>query len=130
MSNTKTIARNTGWYGLENAISSTVAVFTSIAIARALGPSKMGYIIYVSWIAQVVSSLGGVGIPATTRKYMAEFLGMGDRGTARYIYLRTLLLQTAMATLATGGIVFWVIRDASPEYTVASILIALSIWPS
>ena len=130
MSNTGTIAKNTGWYGLESAIGFIVTLFTSIAIARILGPSKMGYIIYVSWIASVVSSLGGIGIPVTTRKYMAEFLGMGDRGTARYIYLRTLLLQTVMATLATGGIVFWVIRDARPEYTLASILVALSIWPS
>jgi O-antigen/teichoic acid export membrane protein len=91
MSNTKTIARNTGWYGLESIISSVVGMATSIAIARTLGPSKMGYIIYVSWIASVVSSLGGMGVPATTQKYMAEFLGMGDRGTARYIYLRSRL---------------------------------------
>ena len=82
MTNTRTIARNTGWYGLENAISFVVGLSTSIAIARTLGPTKMGYIIYVIWIASVVSSLGGMGIPATTRKYMAEFLGMGDRGTA------------------------------------------------
>ena len=92
MSNTKTIARNTGWYGLENIISALVTLFTSIAIARTLGPSKMGYIIYVAWLASVVSSLGGLGIPATTQKYMAEFLGMGDRGTARHIFFRTLLL--------------------------------------
>ena len=129
-SNTKTIARNTGWYGLENIISSAVGLFTSIAIARALGPAKMGYIIYVMWIAGVVGSLGGIGISATTRKYMAEFLGMGDRGTARYIYFRTLLLQIGMATLATGGILFWVLRDANAEYRVAAALIVLSIWPS
>jgi len=61
---------------------------------------------------------------------MAEFLGRGDQGTARYIYLRTLLLQAAMATLATGGILFWVIKDAGPEYTTASALVALSIWPA
>jgi O-antigen/teichoic acid export membrane protein len=54
MSNTRTIARNTGWYGLESAIGFIVTLFTSIAIARILGPSKMGYIIYVSWIASVV----------------------------------------------------------------------------
>jgi len=130
MSNTRTIAKNTGWYGLESAIGFIVTLFTSIAIARILGPSRMGYIIYVSWIASVVSSLGGIGIPATTRKYMAEFLGMGDRGTARYIYLRTLQLQCGMATLATAGIVVWVLKDASAEYTVASILVALSIWPA
>jgi len=130
MSNTKTIARNTGWYSLESAINFSIALFTSIAIARYLGPSKMGYIIYVAWIASVVSSLGGMGIPATTRKYMAEFLGKGDRGTARFIYVRTILLQAGLATLATGGLLFWVLGDASGEYKLASVLVVLSIWPA
>ncbi|HEV2485782.1 MAG TPA: hypothetical protein VGT08_09640, partial [Terracidiphilus sp.] len=121
--NTKTIAKNTGWYGLENAINSILTVFTSIAIARALGPAKMGYIIYVTWIASVVCDLGGLGIPATTRKYMAEFLGRGDQGTARYIYLRTFLLQAALATVTTGGLVFWVLRDAAGDYKLASVLV-------
>ena len=130
MSNTKTIARNAGWYGLENVVSVVVTLFTSIAIARMLGPSKMGYIIYVMWIATVVSSLGGIGIPAATAKYMSEFIGKGDRGTARYIYFRTLQLQTGMATLATIGILFWVLRSASAEYKWASVLVVLSIWPA
>src|ERR1700761_934910 len=105
MSNTKTIARNTGWNGLENLVSALVTLFTSIVIARTLGPSKMGYIIYVAWIASVATSLGGLGIPATTQKYMAEFLGMSDRGTARHIYFRTLMFQIVLATLATAGII-------------------------
>jgi O-antigen/teichoic acid export membrane protein len=130
MTNTKTIVRNTGWSGMETAISSIVAIFTSVFIARYLGPAKNGYIVYLSFIAYVVSSLGGMGISAATRKYMAEFLGMGDRGTARYIYWRTLLLQTTLATLAAGGLLFWVIRSAAGEYRLASVLIVLSIWPS
>ena len=128
--NTKTIAKNTGWYGLENFINSILTVFTSIAIARTLGPAKMGYIIYVTFIASVVSDMGGLGIPATTRKYMAEFLGMGDRGTARYIYFRTLMLQAGLATLATTSLVVWVLRDAAGDYKLASVLVVLSIWPS
>jgi O-antigen/teichoic acid export membrane protein len=130
MSNTKTIARNSGWYGLETAINFVVTLFTSIAIARTLGPTKMGYIIYVIWISSVVSSLGAIGIPATTRKYMAEFLGGGDRGTARFIYTRTLLLQVTMATLVTAGLLFWVLGDAAAGYKLASVLVVLSIWPS
>ncbi len=130
MSNTKTIAKNTGWYGLESGINSILTVFTSIAIARTLGPEKMGYIIYVSWIASMAGDLGGLGIPATTRKYMAEFLGMGDRGTARYIFLRTLGLQAALATVFTCGLLVWVLRDAAGDYKLASALIVLSIWPS
>lgn len=130
MSNTKTIVKNTGWYGLETALSAFLGLFTSIAIARTLGPAKMGYIIYVFWIATVVSGLGGVGISATARKYMAEFIGQGDRGTARHIYIYTLLLQTGLATVATGGFLVWVLKDASADYRLAAVLVVLSIWPA
>ena len=129
MSNTKTIARNSGWFGLENAINFGINLFTSIAIARSLGPSKMGHVIYVTWVASVLGGLGGLGIPATTRKYMAEFLGRGERGIARYIYLRTLLLQGTMATLVTGGVIAWVLSDSQREYRFPLALIALSVWP-
>ena len=97
MSNTKTIAKNTGWYSVENIVSAVVTVITSIAIARTLGPTKMGYIVYVSYVASVVGNLGSLGIPAATRKYMAEFIGMGDKGTARLIFFRTLALQAGLA---------------------------------
>lgn len=130
MSNTKIIAKNTGWYGLENIIGAVVTLFTSIAIARILGPAKMGYIIYVAVIASFVSSLGGLGIPSTTQKYMSEFIGMGDRGTARYIYFRTLWLQVALATLATAGFLIWVLGDAGTGYKLASALIVLSVLPA
>jgi O-antigen/teichoic acid export membrane protein len=129
MSNTKTIARNTGWYGLETVISNVLTLFTSVAIARFLGPTKMACIIYVAFLASVVSTLGALGIPATTQKYMAEYLGMGDRGTARHIFFRTLLLQIGLATLATIGIVYWVLGDANAGEKLASVLVALSIWP-
>ncbi len=130
MSNTKTIAKNTGWYSLENTISLIMTMFTSVAIARTLGPAKMGYVIYVLWIASVASSLGGVGIPATMRKYMAEFLGMGDRGTARFVYGRTLLLQMVLASVVTAGVLLWLLHNAHAEYRSVSVLIALSIWPA
>ena len=130
MSNTKTIAKNTGWYGLESAFGAVVALISSIMIARTLGPTKNGYIVYVNYIATVVSTLGGVGIAATTRKYMAEFLGMGDEGTSRYIYFRTLLIQAALATVATAGLAIWVLNEANAEYRLASLLIVLSIWPA
>ena len=77
-----------------------------------------------------MSSLGGFGIPSTTLKYMAEFIGMADRGTARYIFLRTLLLQVGLATLATGGFLYWVLGNANPDYKLAAGLLVLSIWPS
>ena len=130
MSNTKTIAKNTGWYSVENIVSAVVTVITSIAIARTLGPTKTGYIIYVSYVASVVANLGSLGIPSATRKYMSEFIGLGDKGTARLIFSRTLAFQTGVASLATLAIVFWVFQDANAEFRLAAVLIALSIWPS
>lgn len=130
MSNTKTIAKNTGWYSVENIVSMLVNMVTSIAIARTLGPTKTGYLVYVTYIASLASNLGSLGIPAATRKYMAEFLGMGDKATARLIYFRTFLLQVGLASAATVGIVVWVLQDANAQYRLAAILIALSIWPS
>jgi O-antigen/teichoic acid export membrane protein len=61
---------------------------------------------------------------------MAEFIGMGDRGTARHIYLHTLLLQTGLATVSTCGFLYWVLGDANPDYKLTSALLVLSIWPS
>ena len=130
MSNTRTIAKNTGWYSVENIVSAIVTVITSIAIARTLGPTKTGYIVYVSYVASVVGNLGSLGIPAATRKYMAEFIGMGDKGTARLIFFRTLALQAGLASLATLAIVLWVFQDANAQFRLAAVLIALSIWPS
>src|ERR1035438_2051105 len=130
MTNTKTIAKNSGWYGIDQIVAAVIAIITSIAINRYLGPSKNGYIVWISYIAGVVSSLGGVGISAATRKYMAEFIGMGDRGTARYIFLQTLFLQTGLATLTTGGLLYWVLGHADPDYKLAAALLVLSMWPS
>lgn len=130
MSNTKTIAKNTGWYGLETVMSQIITVITSIAIARTLGPTKTGHIIFISYIAGIVSTLGGLGISAATRKYMAEFIGKSDKGTAKYIFVRTLWMQVAMATVATAAIIYWVLHSTDAEYRLASLLIVLSIWPA
>lgn len=128
--NSRTILRNSAWYGLENLISYASSLITSIVIARALGPSKMGYLVYVTWIVTITCSLGSVGIPATTRKYMSEFLGRGDRGTARLIYQRTLLIQFVVASIATLGAVVWVLHDAPAEYRAGALLLVLSTLPA
>lgn len=129
MSNTKTIAKNTGWYGVEGFIDQVLTLLTSIAIARYLGPEKAAYIQYVLYLSAIVGSLGSVGLPATLRKYMAEFLGKGDKGTARYIFFRTLFLQAILSSLATAGIVLYVRSYPTAELRLAGLLIALSILP-
>lgn len=128
--NTKTILRNTLWFALENLISFGASLISSILIARVIGPTRMGYIVYVLWIVNICSSLGALGIPSTTRKFMAEFLGNDNRGAAHHVYRMTMLAQCVTATVATVGALLWVLRDVQPEYRLASILLVLSIWPS
>lgn len=128
--NTKTILRNTLWFALENLISFGASLISSILIARVIGPTRMGYIVYVLWIVNICSSLGALGIPSTTRKFMAEFLGSGNLAAARHVYRMTMLAQCVTATVATVGALLWVLRDVQPEYRLASILLVLSIWPS
>lgn len=128
--NTRTILRNTLWFALENLISFGASLISSILIARVIGPTRMGYIVYVLWIVNICSSLGALGIPSTTRKFMAEFLGGGNRAAARHVYRMTMLAQCATATVATAAALVWVLRDVQPEYRLASTLLVLSIWPS
>ena len=128
--NSRTIVRNTVWFAIENAISFGASLITSFLIARMLGPARMGYIVYVLMVVNIASMLGGVGIPATTRKYMAEFIGQGERGAARHIYLQTLGIQTATATAVTGLCLLWFFHYAEPGYRLVAILLVLSVWPS
>jgi len=99
-------------------------------VARTLGPSRMGYIIYVMWMANLVSTFGSIGIPVTTRKYMAEYMGAGRIAIARYIYFRTFVIQAVMATIVTVAAVVWVLHDAPEEFRVASLLLVAGVWPS
>lgn len=128
--NSKTILRNTVWYGLENVISFVASLITSVLVARTLGPSRMGYIIYVMWMANLVSTFGSIGIPVTTRKYMAEYIGGGRIAIARYIYFRTFAIQAIMATIVTVAAVVWVLHNAPAEFRVASLLLVAGMWPS
>ena len=128
--NTRTILRNTVWFALENVISFGATLITSFLIARMLGPAKMGYIVYVLLVVNIAGMLGGVGIPATTRKYMAEFLSRGERGAARQIYRQTLALQIGTATLATVACLLWFWFYAEPGYRLPAVLLVLSVWPS
>src|ERR1044071_4031364 len=101
--NSKTIARNSLWYGLEIGIALVAAVVVSVVVARALGPERLGYYAYITWLTNMSNVVGCLGIPMSTRKYMAEYLGRGDQGTARAIFFATLRLQLLVSALVTAG---------------------------
>ena len=66
--NSNTITKNSFWYGIETITNLLLSFFTSIVIARTIGPEKLGYFLYMWWIAGVAGMVGSLGIPAATRK--------------------------------------------------------------
>jgi O-antigen/teichoic acid export membrane protein len=108
----------------------TVVFFgTSIVIARALGPEKLGYFAYVNLFVGVLTGTGGSGLAAATRKYMSEFIGTDQPGLARAVYNFTYKYQLLGAIVATGlGVgCMWFFGDR--HFRVMSCILILSIIP-
>lgn len=132
--NTQTIARNSFWYGIEIFFSLIVSFFTSIAVANIIGKNlvgqeRLGYFQYIVLLTNVTIAVGSLGIPATTRKYMAEYLNCGQPGVARATYLTTLKIQAFIALgIAAVGLA-GVLLLGDPKYQVASVLLVMAMAP-
>jgi O-antigen/teichoic acid export membrane protein len=48
--NTRTIARNSFWYGLELLFGLCAALVTSVAVARVMGPERLSYYQLMVWL--------------------------------------------------------------------------------
>jgi O-antigen/teichoic acid export membrane protein len=132
--NTQTIARNSFWYGIELAVSLVATFATSVAVARIVGKDsvgqvRLGYFQFVVLLTNVTIAVGSLGLPATTRKYMAEYLNCGQPGVARATYLVTLKIQSlialGIAAVGLAGVLF--LGDA--RFHVASVLLVLAMAP-
>jgi len=127
--NTRTIARNSFWYAVELFFSLVVTFATSVAVARVIGPERLSGYQFMVWLTNITISVGSFGLPATARKYMAEYLNSGQPGVARATYLITLQIQTliAIAIAAVGlGLVFWLV---DPSQWTFSVLLVLAMAP-
>ncbi|HLJ22581.1 MAG TPA: polysaccharide biosynthesis C-terminal domain-containing protein [Candidatus Acidoferrales bacterium] len=127
--NAPTIAKNSVWFGIETIANLFLTLFTSIALARAFGPQKLGYFLYLWWIAGVAGMVGSLGIPAATRKYMSEYFGRGQMGIAKTVFYRTLRLQAAMAAAATAAGLAWVWFLGDRPYRTIALFMMASIFP-
>jgi O-antigen/teichoic acid export membrane protein len=127
--NTLTVARNSVWYGIELLFGLFGAFLTSILVARVIGPQRLGYFQYLVWLTTITTSVGCFGLPATTRKYMAECLNRGDAPAARAIYHAALRLQVLIAggvTLAGVGLVLVAVE---PSQRLIAVLLVMNVAP-
>jgi O-antigen/teichoic acid export membrane protein len=129
-SNAKVIGRNFIFMGLEVVITLVCTLLTTVAIARVIGPSRLGYFNLIFWLTSITCSVGSLGIPLTTFKYMGEFLGGGKKELARAVFFYNLRAQTVIACVLTaiGMIAAFILVD--PAYRVCSILLVLSMVPN
>jgi len=128
--NVQIIARNSMWYGLEVLFEFLVAFATSIPMARTLGPKALGYFNLLFWLVNISGLLASMGAPATTRKYMAEFLAGGKPGMARDVFdytlrwqIRAAFVSTLLGLCAATGLV-------EQGYRVIAVFLVLSVFPA
>jgi O-antigen/teichoic acid export membrane protein len=127
--NTRTVGRNFVFMGLEVAISLVVMLTTTIYIARVIGPTRLGYFNLVLWLVNIACSVGSLGIPLTTLKYLGEFLGAGKKDYARAVFFYSLRAQTLISCALTGISLVVVLTLVDPQYRVCSVLLVLSMLP-
>jgi O-antigen/teichoic acid export membrane protein len=123
------IVHNSFWYGLETITEIVVFLGTSIAVARYLGPAKLGYFSYINFFVVIVTRTSGTGLSTATRKYMSEFLALGRPGTARAVYNLAhryqLIGAVGIAALGVAGIALF----GEPQYRLMSSILIVSIVP-
>ncbi len=123
------ILKNSAWYGLEQVLEAVIFFGTSIAVARYLGPEKLGYFQYINFFVQVVTRTSGSGLAGATRKYMVEFLAQDKPGTAHAVYKLAYRFQLAGALLITALGLAAVALFGQPGYRLMASLLILSIVP-
>jgi O-antigen/teichoic acid export membrane protein len=129
-SNAKVIGRNFIFIGLEVVITLVCTLLTTVAIARVIGPTRLGYFNLIFWLTSITSSVGSLGIPLTTFKYMGEFLGGGQKELARAVFFYNLWAQAAIACGLTVIGMVAVFTVADPAFRLVSTLLVLSMVPN
>ncbi len=128
--NAKVIGRNFIFMGLEVVITLVCTLLTTVVIARVIGPTRLGYFNLVFWLTTITCSVGSLGIPLTTFKYMGEFLGGGKKELARAVFFYNLWAQTAIASVLAVISMIAVFTFVNPEYRICSALLVLSMVPN
>jgi O-antigen/teichoic acid export membrane protein len=117
------------WILLDTVVTTAATMGASIAVARILGPARLGYYHYLTWIAAMAKLVAEMGVPLATRKFAAELRGRGDYAQLRALVDATGRFQSAVAVIMTAlglGFVFSVVPREHWPY---AILTAVALGP-
>jgi len=123
------ILHNSFWYGLETVLETVIFLGTSIAVARYLGPEKMGAFSYINFFVITVTRTSGTGLASATRKYMSEFLALDQPGVAHSVYHLAYRYQLLGAIFITVLGLLGIFLFGDPHYKVMSYILILAIIP-
>ena len=127
--NTQVIARNSFWFMLELIFSLFGAFITSVIVANAIGPQRLGNYSVVVWLTNITTAVGAFGLPMTTRKYMAEYMNRGRYGVARAVYSASMRVQLWIAGVVTAIALAAALIFSPPDLHLVSILLVMSMAP-
>ena len=123
------IARNAVWVSLDNIAALVLGMVGSVLVARAMGPTILGYYNYVIFVTSLAMAVIDTGIPGTAVKFGSELLHGGHQGQARTVLRLAFRLQIALGVLLTligVGLVYIVVPVEHRDY---SVLAALTLLP-
>ena len=125
----QTILKNSFWYGLETVIEIVVFTSSSIAVARYLGPSKLGYFSFINFFVSILTRTAGQGVSLATRKYMTEYLALGRPGTARAVYNLAWRYQFMISAAISLVSILVVVVHGDPTFRWMAVILLASIIP-
>lgn len=125
-----TIARNSMWLMVDSLAAVAASFYCSITVARTLGPDLTGHYNYILYFALVLKMVAEVALPATLRKFAAEYVGCGDYTTVRTLVAHGLRLAAKLggAALVVGLVLAFTAFPA--EQRLVATLAVLSILPA
>ncbi len=121
-----TLARNTGWNVVASIASLIGRLGSVIILARLLGPTGMGQVAYMIWIAEIIRLLTSLGLPNGISRYLAELYGQGQaeqaKGLIKWAFQRNFGLVLLGITLLglIGG--FYEDLDSLTPWLILSVL--------
>ena len=123
------LARSSFWIACDAVTGVVGAFIASIAVARVMGPEKMGHYSYIMWIANTARIIGCTGLSVGVRRYAAEFLGRGDPGAARAVVQQSFRWQAIVAGALLVASLGTTVLLVDPEHRAYTILALLSLVP-